>query len=97
MLGNGKQWEQYLLQATQLLEEECLHLYGCLSQLPLQLSSAEDEEEEEMVQVEKLRKVVAGGKGMDICSLLEETADFVRCLHTQLSLMQPIAHHFSNS
>lgn len=57
-----------------------------------------DEEEEEGLikrQTEKLREVVPGGKSMDICSLLEETAHFVSCLAAQVHVMQTIAHHYS--
>ncbi|THU52313.1 hypothetical protein C4D60_Mb10t02690 [Musa balbisiana] len=37
-----------------------------------------------------LRRLVPGGTGMDYCSLLEETADYIRCLSEQVKLMQSI-------
>lgn len=46
-------------------------------------------------QTDKLREVVPGGKLMDICNLLEETAHFVTCLASQVHVMQTIAHHSS--
>ncbi|WOK96577.1 hypothetical protein Cni_G05284 [Canna indica] len=38
-----------------------------------------------------LRRLVPGGGGMDYCSLLEETADYIKCLSVQVKLMQSIA------
>ncbi|XP_028759668.1 transcription factor IBH1 [Neltuma alba] len=57
----------------------------------------EDDDEEGLMkrQTQKLREVVPGGKSMDICSLLEETAHFVTCLAAQVHVMQTIAHHYS--
>ncbi|KAI3930877.1 hypothetical protein MKX01_037957 [Papaver californicum] len=40
---------------------------------------------------DKLRKLVPGGDAMDFCSLLEETAHYIKCLNTQVQLMQKIA------
>ncbi|XP_074586677.1 transcription factor IBH1-like [Curcuma longa] len=37
-----------------------------------------------------LRRVVPGGGGMEYCRLLEEAADYVKCLVTQVRLMQSI-------
>ncbi|RWV91683.1 hypothetical protein BHE74_00056886 [Ensete ventricosum] len=42
----------------------------------------------EIDRAEVLRKLVPGGTGMDYCRLLEETADYIRCLATQVRLMQ---------
>lgn len=42
-----------------------------------------------------LRRLVPGGAGMEYCSLLEETADYVRCLRAQVQLMQGLADLFS--
>ncbi|KAL9397614.1 hypothetical protein Peur_011867 [Populus x canadensis] len=38
-----------------------------------------------------LRKLVPGGDSMDICCLLEETAHYIKCLATQVKVMQSIA------
>uniref|UniRef100_A0ACD5UGP9 Uncharacterized protein n=1 Tax=Avena sativa TaxID=4498 RepID=A0ACD5UGP9_AVESA len=42
-----------------------------------------------------LRRLVPGGAGMEYCSLLEETADYVRCLRAQVQLMQGLADLFA--
>ncbi|CAD5186740.1 unnamed protein product [Musa acuminata subsp. malaccensis] len=39
---------------------------------------------------DELRRLVPGGTGMDYCSLLEETADYIRCLNEQVKLMQSV-------
>lgn len=49
----------------------------------------------ELSQTKKLRHLVPGGKTMDMCSLLEETAHYITCLATQVKVMQNIADHFS--
>ncbi|KAG9447444.1 hypothetical protein H6P81_013572 [Aristolochia fimbriata] len=40
---------------------------------------------------EKLRSLIPGGESMDLCSLLDETAHYIRCLSTQVQVMQNIA------
>ncbi|XP_030496016.2 transcription factor IBH1-like [Cannabis sativa] len=57
-------------------------------------------EEEEIVgfgedDEKKLRKVVPGGAAMDICSLLDETAHYIRCLTTQVKVMKTITEIYS--
>lgn len=42
-----------------------------------------------------LRRLVPGGAGMEYCSLLEETADYVRFLRAQMQLMQGLVDLFS--
>ncbi|XP_059448266.1 transcription factor IBH1 [Corylus avellana] len=49
----------------------------------------------QLSQADRLRQLVPGGKAMDMCSLLEETADYISCLATQVKVMQTIADHFS--
>jgi hypothetical protein len=49
----------------------------------------------EVSQADKLRQLVPGGKAMDVCSLLEETAHYISCLATQVKVMQTIADRFS--
>lgn len=44
---------------------------------------------------DNLRKLVPGGDSMDICSLLEETAHYIKCLATQVKVMQSIADLYS--
>ncbi|KAA8527326.1 hypothetical protein F0562_034577 [Nyssa sinensis] len=38
----------------------------------------------ELKQAEKLRSLVPGGEAMEFCELLEETADYIKCLATQV-------------
>ncbi|KAF5452060.1 hypothetical protein F2P56_027098 [Juglans regia] len=49
----------------------------------------------ELGQAKKLRQLVPGGKTMDICSLLEETAHYITCLATQVKVMQTLADNVS--
>ncbi|KAL5562211.1 hypothetical protein UlMin_031958 [Ulmus minor] len=46
-------------------------------------------------QEKKLRKLVPGGVAMDTCSLLDETADYIRCLNTQVMVMRRIAQIYT--
>ncbi|KAJ6973221.1 transcription factor IBH1-like [Populus alba x Populus x berolinensis] len=43
---------------------------------------------------DNLRKLVPGGDSMHICSLLDETAHYIKCLATQVKVMQSIADRF---
>ncbi|KAG7025295.1 Transcription factor IBH1, partial [Cucurbita argyrosperma subsp. argyrosperma] len=47
--------------------------------------------------VGKLRRLLPGGDGMDVCTLLEETADYIHCLSAQVKVMNAIAHHLSTN
>ncbi|KAL1552876.1 transcription factor IBH1-like [Salvia divinorum] len=47
-------------------------------------------------QEEDLRGLVPGGKGMEYCSLLSETAHYIRCLQAQIQVMTDILHHSSS-
>ncbi|KAB1213400.1 Transcription factor IBH1 [Morella rubra] len=49
----------------------------------------------ELSQTKKLRQLVPGGKTMDMCNLLEETAHYITCLATQVKVMQTLADNFS--
>ncbi|XP_040379313.1 transcription factor IBH1-like [Oryza brachyantha] len=42
-----------------------------------------------------LRRLVPGGAGMEYCSLLEETADYLRSLRAQVQLMQSLVDLYS--
>ncbi|KAI5565522.1 hypothetical protein BDE02_14G127900 [Populus trichocarpa] len=44
---------------------------------------------------DNLRKLVPGGDSMDICSLLDETAHYIKCLATQVKVMESIADLYS--
>lgn len=43
----------------------------------------------------ELRKFVPGGEAMDICSLLDEAAHYIKCLNTQVKVMRRIANIYS--
>lgn len=43
-----------------------------------------------------LRKLVPGGEGMDFCRLLNETAHYIKCLRTQVQIMNNIVDHCPN-
>ncbi|XP_078433133.1 transcription factor IBH1-like [Wolffia australiana] len=47
-------------------------------------------------QVAELRRLIPGGMKMDTCKLLEETADYIQCLATQVSLMGSLARSISS-
>ncbi|KAJ4807728.1 Transcription factor IBH1 [Rhynchospora pubera] len=51
---------------------------------------------EEPARAETLRQLVPGGRGMEYCNLLEETADYVQCLRAQVQLMQTLLDAFSS-
>ena len=46
-------------------------------------------------QVDMLRRLVPGGQVMDACSLLEETAHYMKCLATQVKVMTKIVEIYS--
>lgn len=61
-----------------------------------------NKEEEENIngvvwKASELRKLVPGGEAMDMCKLLDETADYIKCLATQVKLMRRIADFASAS
>lgn len=43
----------------------------------------------------ELRKLVPGGELMDFYNLLDETADYIKCLTSQVQVMKSILHLFS--
>lgn len=43
----------------------------------------------------ELRKLVPGGETMDLCSLLDETAHYMKCLVTQVQVMTSIDQFYS--
>ena len=45
----------------------------------------------------ELRRLVPGGRRMDICSLLEETGDYIKCLLSQVKVMKRIADSCESS
>lgn len=46
-------------------------------------------------QANELRKLVPGGETMDLCSLLDETAHYLKCLATQVQVMTSIDQFYS--
>ncbi|KAL7113666.1 hypothetical protein ACP275_04G074500 [Erythranthe tilingii] len=55
------------------------------------------EEDEENEEEEDLRELVPGGKEMDFCRLLNETAHYIKCLRAQVQVMTNILDHSSPS
>jgi hypothetical protein len=49
----------------------------------------------EPARADALRRIVPGGAGMEYCSLLDETADYVLHLRAQVQLMQSLVDLFS--
>ncbi|PSS09605.1 Transcription factor like [Actinidia chinensis var. chinensis] len=47
-------------------------------------------------QTDSLRKLVPGGETMELCTLLGETAHYIKCLTTQVQVMRNIVDLFSN-
>nr|XP_043637109.1 transcription factor IBH1 [Erigeron canadensis] len=43
----------------------------------------------------KLRKLVPGSEKMDACCLLDETADYIKCLATQVEVMRTLVDFYS--
>ncbi|KAG6575326.1 Transcription factor IBH1, partial [Cucurbita argyrosperma subsp. argyrosperma] len=43
--------------------------------------------------VGKLRRLVPGGESMDVCTLLEETGEYIQCLSAQVKVMKAICDH----
>lgn len=43
----------------------------------------------------KLRKLVPGAETMDACGLLDETADYIKCLATQVEVMKTLVDLYS--
>ncbi|KAL5794498.1 hypothetical protein ACOSP7_003092 [Xanthoceras sorbifolium] len=54
------------------------------------------EEERGIRDTGELRKLVPGGETMDLCSLLDETAHYIKCLVTQVQVMRSIDQFYSN-
>ncbi|KAJ0054214.1 hypothetical protein Pint_03084 [Pistacia integerrima] len=54
-----------------------------------------DDEEVGFRHAKELRKLVPGGKAMDLCSLLDETAHYIKCLITQVQVMKSIDQIYS--
>ncbi|OAY34933.1 transcription factor IBH1 [Manihot esculenta] len=54
-----------------------------------------DDQEVGIDQASKLRKLVPGGEAMDLCSLLDEAAHYIKCLNTQVQVMRRIANFYS--
>lgn len=46
---------------------------------------------------EELEKLVPGGETMDFCSLLDETAHYIKCLTSQVQIMRSIVQFYESS
>ncbi|KAJ4730343.1 transcription factor IBH1-like [Melia azedarach] len=56
-----------------------------------------DDEEEEIGEADQLRELVPGGEGMDLCSLLDETAHYLKCLIAQVQCFYKLKQESSSS
>jgi hypothetical protein len=65
------------------------------STTPAALARAPPRQAGEPARADALRRLVPGGIEMEYSSLLEETADYVRCLRAQVQLMQGLVDLFS--
>ncbi|KAF5207536.1 transcription factor IBH1 [Thalictrum thalictroides] len=54
-----------------------------------------EEMEKELFGANELRRVVPGGESMDLFRLLDETAHYMKCLNTQVEVMQSIVDLYS--
>ncbi|KAL3653251.1 hypothetical protein CASFOL_002932 [Castilleja foliolosa] len=45
---------------------------------------------------DELRRLVPGGKEMDFCRLLSESAHYIECLRDQVQVMTNMLHHYSS-
>ncbi|CAI9107291.1 OLC1v1006612C1 [Oldenlandia corymbosa var. corymbosa] len=50
---------------------------------------------EDLLGLEGLRKLVPGGEVMDALSLFDETADYIKCLTIQVQIMRKFVHFYS--
>ncbi|GAB2282402.1 hypothetical protein Dimus_016947 [Dionaea muscipula] len=48
-------------------------------------------------QEDQLRRLVPGGEAMDLCSLLDETAHYIKCLATKVIVMRSIVSYCSST
>ncbi|KAL3517886.1 hypothetical protein ACH5RR_020475 [Cinchona calisaya] len=46
-------------------------------------------------EADQLRKIVPGGEVMDLLSLFDETADYIKCLTSQVQIMRKIVDFYS--
>lgn len=51
----------------------------------------------ENTRADELRKLVPGGRGMDIFSLLDETRNYIQCLSSQVSVLQSVVDAFPSN
>lgn len=57
----------------------------------------EDKADQDQGQADELRRLVPGGEAMDLFSLLDETAHYIKCLTTQVNVMRSIVSYCSSS
>ncbi|WOL03697.1 hypothetical protein Cni_G12417 [Canna indica] len=62
------------------------------SVLPRRAARTTSSPDTDLRQALALRRLVPGGAAMEHCELLEETADYIRCLNAQVWLMQAVVH-----
>ncbi|XP_048128830.1 transcription factor IBH1-like [Rhodamnia argentea] len=94
--GSRRAWSRALLAKLQGRAKRRCHLRSqrCLG-LKRKRAGSRNMVRNEVSGSDKLRRLVPGGKAMDLCNLLEETSHFVQCLATQVKVMQSIADRYS--
>ncbi|KAB2636649.1 transcription factor IBH1-like [Pyrus ussuriensis x Pyrus communis] len=96
-VGTRRAWSSTLLTKINRSHEGS-QIYNCSarrtdnSKKRMKMKKCDDEEEIGTIcEADELRKFVPGGEAMDICSLLDEAAHYIKCLKTQVKVMEKIA------
>ncbi|OAY76050.1 Transcription factor IBH1 [Ananas comosus] len=87
--GPGRRWSRVLLRRLQSSPSSHRRRISVRVGRPPRIATASS-------RVETLRRLVPGGRSLGYCSLLEETADYVRWLDAQVQLMQSLVDFFSS-
>lgn len=96
-VGTRRAWSSTLLTKINRSHKGS-QIYNCSarrtdnSKKRMKMKKYDDEEEIGTIcEADELRKFVPGGDAMDICSLLDEAAHYIKCLKTQVKVMERIA------
>ncbi|KAF5746268.1 transcription factor IBH1-like [Tripterygium wilfordii] len=91
-VGSRRSWSRALL--CKIRTQKRRHRRRCAS--TRRISSTTSTQREKCLGLKgksrELQKLVPGSEGMDLCSLLDETAHYIKCLATQVQAMRCIAH-----
>ncbi|CAN6684904.1 unnamed protein product [Malus baccata var. baccata] len=96
-VGTRRAWSRTLLTKINRSHKGS-QIYNCSarradnSKKRMKMKKCDDEEEIGTIcEADELRKFVPGGEAMDICSMLDEAAHYIKCLKTQVKVMEKIA------